>query len=327
MVVRVIKSWAWESFPLVSKPEWQDISARFKDPEQEVEKEPKKVVRRGRGRGRKKVEKVYEFSSDLKLLELPGEILDLVLGQESLNLRDHLALAATSRSLRACYYTPCEEDSDASSNSRHSVLWSGLLNLRPMPEQAIRYFEEATDEETFAVEHIWTNAPFDPNNIEELGDQMQIVRVLPDDWNLTKKGKPRKYKRRRQEGDDPEGDLGIKSKEWLLALEKVNYYRMTKTQAQSVYKLKSHELDLLYCVCKPNPYGRKTAPPIQCFLEASVESLAFRLHGGAFKHDELVRKRETMAAKARATRERNGTTTGRKRRKSSEGSYTYYGCG
>jgi len=78
-------------------------------------------------------------------------------------------------------------------------------------------------EERFSVLHIWTNSPFDQNDEEDLGE-MQIVRVLPKNWNLTKKGKPRKRKKRKEVGDDPEGDLGIKAIQWLEAIEVVNYY-------------------------------------------------------------------------------------------------------
>ncbi|GAA5905588.1 uncharacterized protein JCM6883_005379 [Sporobolomyces salmoneus] len=316
MVCEVIKTWGWSSFATEDKPEWKDLVARLGElepqpqPQQEGEKKEKP---RRRTRRKNKKEKVYEFYSEVKLLDMPGELLDLILGEESLNLRDHLALAATCRSLRACYYTPSSSsnsDPNASSNSRHSLLWSSLLKLRPMPRQARRYldYDPSMEEEVFAVEHIWTNAEIDPSDENQV-KEMQVVRVLPKDWELTKAGKARKNKRKRGEEDDKEGDLGIKSKEWNEALENVNYYRMTKMQAQSVYKLKSDELETyLYAFCKPNPYGKHNAPHMQCFLEASVESLAFRLHGGPFGHDQLIEKREAATAKAKATREKNGTT-------------------
>ncbi|GAA5831573.1 hypothetical protein JCM3766R1_004937 [Sporobolomyces carnicolor] len=345
MVCTVEKSWGWNSFAKKEKPEWKDIAARLAPRSQDepvIEKnEAKEKPRRRRRKSKKVVVKDYPFSSNLKLLDLPGEmrvgdcparneLLDLVLGDESLNLRDHLAVAATCRSFRACYMTFSDVDPNASSNSRHSILWSGLVKVRPMPRQAIRRFEPVTTEQDFAVRHIWTNGPVDPHDEDEV-KALHLVRVLPANWNLTKAGKPRKRKRRMTDGDDKEGDLGIKSKEWNEAIETVNYYRMTKTQAQSVYKLKGDELETyLYAFCKPNPHGKRTAPAVKCYLEASVESLAYRLHGGVEKHYQLVKKRETMASKARATRVKNGTTheqVAKRRRVSERGQYRYYGCG
>ena len=45
--------------------------------------------------------------------------LDQILSDSDLNLRDHLALAATNRSLRSCYSSPS--------------IWSALIALRPIP--------------------------------------------------------------------------------------------------------------------------------------------------------------------------------------------------
>ncbi|GAA5993025.1 hypothetical protein JCM5350_004904 [Sporobolomyces pararoseus] len=291
----------WHQYATKDKPEWEDILARFKEKE-------KKPTPPKKGRKKKQqVEKEYKFSSDLKLLELPGELLDIILGDQGINLRDHLALAATCRSLRSCYYTPCEEDFEISSDSRRSTLWSGLIKLRPSPHHEIVYFPPPTVEEQFSVEHVWTNS-----KVEDV-DEMQVLN--PDGEGPVYTGK---RKRATVDDDDDEydedEDVVIRSKEWNEAIEYVHTWRLTKTQAKATYKLKDNE--------QRNPHGGASAP-MNLFLEASVQSLAFRLHGGAHKHQELIEKRNTSAVRAKATRQKNGTSTGGGRRRS----YSYHGCG
>jgi len=60
----------WDYFARKSKPEWKDILARF------GRKELTKVKKGGNKKNKKDSveEKEYEFSSDLKLLDLPGEL-------------------------------------------------------------------------------------------------------------------------------------------------------------------------------------------------------------------------------------------------------------
>ena len=58
--------------------------------------------------------------------------LDLILAQPVLNLRDHVALAATSRFLRSCYYTV-----PTSGQAPFSSLWKALILLRPHPNSGI----------------------------------------------------------------------------------------------------------------------------------------------------------------------------------------------
>jgi len=85
--------------------------------------------------------------------------------------------------------------------------------------------------------------------------------------------------------------------------------RITKTTAKSAYKLNdaqcvprplldglpraaptlmppTYRLNVLTPQYKRNPHGRSAAP-MQLFVEAAVEALAFRLHGGAAGHAEL----------------------------------------
>jgi len=60
----------WDHFATKPKPEWKDILARF------GKKEPTKVKKGGNKKNKKGSieEKEYDFSSDIKLLDLPGEL-------------------------------------------------------------------------------------------------------------------------------------------------------------------------------------------------------------------------------------------------------------
>ncbi|EGU11728.1 Proteophosphoglycan ppg4 [Rhodotorula toruloides ATCC 204091] len=87
-----------------------------------------------------------------------------------------------------------------------------------------------------------------------------------------------------------------------------------KTDTKKLYKLTDTDLKCLKAQIKRNPYARKTGAPMQLFNEAAVESLALRVHGGVRAHQALLDKRAASAAKAAATRQRNGTSSGRSKK-------------
>ncbi|GAA5997058.1 uncharacterized protein JCM10292_006178 [Rhodotorula paludigena] len=93
-----------------------------------------------------------------KLFDLPGEIIDAVLGSPDLHIRDHLALAATCRALRSCYYrhpTP-------SGHSFSSPIWRALLAERPFRgEGNSAYYgnddySPTSDGTRRIVQHLWS---------------------------------------------------------------------------------------------------------------------------------------------------------------------------
>lgn len=57
-------------------------------------------------------------------------------------------------------------------------------------------------------------------------------------------------------------------------------------QAPTLTLQSTCRLNVLPPQYKRNPHGRSAAP-MQLFVEAAVEALAFRLHGGAAGHAEL----------------------------------------
>lgn len=79
MVCTVEKSWGWNSFAKKDKPEWKDIADRLApqpkdEPVVEKKNEAEEKPRRRRRKSKKVVVKDYPFSSNLKLLDLPGEM-------------------------------------------------------------------------------------------------------------------------------------------------------------------------------------------------------------------------------------------------------------
>lgn len=138
--------------------------------------------------------------------------LDLILSDAVLNLRDHLALAASCRSFRGAYYSVSSKN--LPSNQRHSSLWSGLIKLRPAPQSGVQTFTIASEAELSAVEHIWTN-----KEVEK--DEMKVIRS-PTPIDEGKKGKKRK--RKTEEDEQDEDDLAIRSKEWNEAIAEAHHW-------------------------------------------------------------------------------------------------------
>ncbi|KAM0793581.1 hypothetical protein ACM66B_001015 [Microbotryomycetes sp. NB124-2] len=109
------------------------------------------------------------------LFNLPGELIDLVLGSRILNLRDHTALAATCRTLRACYFSRivhAQPDSGHASAVQRSSLWQALIMHRPTPNNKSDRSPHYIVNET-SVRKIWTVATVRP-------DEMQVLWRKPD---------------------------------------------------------------------------------------------------------------------------------------------------
>ncbi|KAK6905092.1 hypothetical protein I203_105911 [Kwoniella mangroviensis CBS 8507] len=84
--------------------------------------------------------------------------------------------------------------------------------------------------------------------------------------------------------------------EWrCLAVKWINNKRINKTEAMRVYKVTESELLCLKHVLVTNPMSRKI--PQQAFLEAAVEALAWRSHGGVEGHKQYIRARAIQTQK------------------------------
>ncbi|GAA5943622.1 hypothetical protein JCM10213_008926 [Rhodosporidiobolus nylandii] len=234
-----------------------------------------------------------EFSTKLVKVHL-----DLILSEPSLNLRDHLSLACVCRSLRACYYTPLP----ASNQQPESVLWEGLIALRPCPiEGKPGAMMPCTDAQARAVRKIWSKGVLvDAQEMEVVGKEADFVGASSG-------------KRGRGMATGWEG-RAIVSYQWERATLLVSSAKLAKTDVKKQYKLSDRDLGMLKCVVKTNPY-RPSGAPMRLYNEAAVESLALRLHGGVTGHAALVAKRLSQAAKAADTRAKNGTKAGGSRRK------------
>ncbi|WVR03275.1 hypothetical protein IAU60_000266 [Kwoniella sp. DSM 27419] len=72
--------------------------------------------------------------------------------------------------------------------------------------------------------------------------------------------------------------------------------RINKTEAISTYKVTAAELLCLKHVLVPNPMNKAA------FRQSAVEALAYRSHGGPYKHKEFVRRATEKIAKGMQTR-------------------------
>ncbi|KAL7337112.1 hypothetical protein BJY59DRAFT_705043 [Rhodotorula toruloides] len=245
------------------------------------------------------------------LLGLPAKALDRIFSDPTLNLRDHLSLACVSRALRACYYTP-HSPTLAPFVCPPSALWAGLCALRPSPEynagrRLVPESTAVTDEQRQAVGRIWTNGVWVDAR------RMQVIKTVRVAGAGGKKG----GKKRKAEEMEQEYVQAVRSFEWERAIKLVHALWIPKTDTKKLYKLTDTDLKSLKAQIKRNPYARKTGAPMQLFNEAAVESLALRVHGGVRAHQALLDKRAASAAKAAATHQRNGTTSGRSSKKAS----------
>ncbi|GAA5997119.1 hypothetical protein JCM5350_000653 [Sporobolomyces pararoseus] len=227
-----------------------------------------------------------DFSLDSQFLELPPSVLDLILGDVALSLRDHLALAATCRSLRACYYT-------STTTTLYSSLWRALVALRPPIEQGRLVTRKLASKEIEETIHkIWSNG------LKVDADSMQVIPHDADSdeedagegaVNLSKK------KNKKVEG-------AIRSKEWENAIDLVHTIRISKTEAKKIYKVNESELNKYLSSFAVNSKGAATR---LLYLESAVESLALRLHRGVHGHAQHVARAIEIARKKKSTRELN----------------------
>ncbi|GAA5853255.1 hypothetical protein JCM9279_006276 [Rhodotorula babjevae] len=238
----------------------------------------------------------FRTSSKTYLLNAPAAALDRIFSHPAFTLRDHLALAATCRALRACYWTA--PGTSTPDDPPSSPLWAGLIALRRGPaggedgEPKI-----CSSRERRAVMGIYSRGVrVDAESFEVIG-AAQDRAVGGSNW------------RKRSAVGAWEGSV-IRSAEWSRAILLVQSTKITRTNAKAHYKLTDVDLSCLKHIVEPNTHARRTAAPVNFFVEAAVESLAIRKHGGVRAHEALLVKRAASAAKAAATRLANKAKTG-----------------
>ncbi|GAA5917453.1 uncharacterized protein JCM6883_004816, partial [Sporobolomyces salmoneus] len=139
-----------------------------------------------------------DFSIESQFLHFPASVLDQILSDVSLNLRDHLSLAASCRSLRACYYSPS-----------YSSLWRALVALRPPVEQGRLNVKKSTSssrENERLVRRIWSNG------LKVDTEQMQVIQVKEGGGGGAVARPP----------TDESAAIAIRSKEWDNAIDLVH---------------------------------------------------------------------------------------------------------
>ncbi|GAA5991453.1 hypothetical protein JCM10908_005712 [Rhodotorula pacifica] len=237
----------------------------------------------------------------LSLYSLPAEIVDAILYDSSLRVHDHMALARVCRALRAVYYHPPPNNS-ASGNSFSSPVWAALVAQRPFEGQgraASSLYSNygthniasahPTREKEKRLKHLWSGR-FDETKMVILGSRRTPEKRTWDRAYSTYVTRPAKHEK-----------MLIRSIEWDEAIESVAKQRITKTTARSGYKLSESELGQLPYVEKRNPHYRSAAP-MQLYVEAKVERLAYKLHGGYQGHLDLLKKLADRAGEAAQTR-------------------------
>jgi len=141
--------------------------------------------------------------------------LDLVFSDTALNLRDHLALAATCRSILACYYSP--PFSAHSHSGGYSSLWRALVALRPPVEQGqlkTRKLADSKIEET--INKIWTNgAKVDTDTFKVIRED--LLESSDDEDGQGGGGAVTHQKKKKEKTN-----LAIRSKEWDNAIDLVH---------------------------------------------------------------------------------------------------------
>ncbi|GAA5909554.1 hypothetical protein JCM8208_007181 [Rhodotorula glutinis] len=228
-------------------------------------------------------------------LSAPSAALDRILSHPILNLRDHLALAATCRTLRACYWTP--PGTSTPDHPPASSLWAALIALRRGPVGGKDAPAKiCSSGERRAVMRIFSRGVrVDVGTFEVVGAVDRAV----DGTNGRRRTAPSAW----------EGEA-IRSAEWEQAIHLVHTETITRTKAKAAYKLTDVDLYYLKHIVENIPHSRRTGAPSVLYVEAAVESLALRLHGGVSGHGALLAKRAASAAKAAATRLANRTRAG-----------------
>ena len=208
--------------------------------------------------------------------------LDKIFASPELNLRDHLSLAASCKSFRACYYTLKKSNTPKKMNN---LLWEALIVLRPPASTSTSRVtappSAPTADHHRLIKHIFTNE-------DKVGlDEMRVLWPKARGGAVEPKRTGRTQAEKREAAKEQVPGGAMRSVEWEEAIDLVHNTRVTATEAMKTYKLSKKELEPLPHLSRPNPHGGRSSGPMRLFVEATVESRALRLHGGVWGHEQL----------------------------------------
>ncbi|KAM0746671.1 hypothetical protein T439DRAFT_329382 [Meredithblackwellia eburnea MCA 4105] len=227
-------------------------------------------------------------SVECLLLSLPGEVLDQILGQPILEISEHLALAATCKLVRTCYYTRDEPlsslDNGIGLPANESRLWEAILFLRCSPQLVWK-----TNDQTNVSLLPERNPAQDPSLIWKIWTNKD--RVPLSEMIMTREWKERVSVKLPDRFDSTQNSWGfyerdmkdaLRSSEWETALKFVWNERLSHTNAEKIYKLHERELCLLPSYRRQAPSGRTLGQPwgSKLYRRFAIERLAHRLQGG-----------------------------------------------
>ncbi|GAA5830883.1 hypothetical protein JCM3766R1_003460 [Sporobolomyces carnicolor] len=236
------------------------------------------------------------FSIESEFLSLPPPVLDLILSSDSLTLRDHLALAATCRPLRACYFS--SPSPSAPLAPLYSSLWRALVALRPPVEHGRSNVRKLTAPEIEnLIYQIWSIGTQQVDT-----DAIQFIRSS-EESDDDDEGGGGAAARPRANKTSLVGVEPIRSKEWDNAIDLVHTIRISKSEAKKLYKLSEKDLNNYLASFVVKSKGGSTTRAL--YLESAVEALALRLHGGVGGHAQHVARLAETARKAKNTRAHN----------------------
>lgn len=248
--------------------------------------------------------------------------LDKIFSSPILVLRDHTSLAATCRAIRAAYYSPANSKGTAAA----SPLWRALMvNRQPTtlsfePECLNENkSEDGSKAQLLLLERIWSGGLKGRTSEKD----MEVLKRVEIKEGGKGTGTFQSSAIRSDEWDQAIGIVAysvrcvlslpvcypqltscffslalIRSLVFVVSpslsapprlpslLLSHNAQRVTKTEAKSIYKINDKQLYTVTHEERRNPHHKHGAP-MQLFNEAAVESVALKLHGGAFAHAEL----------------------------------------
>ncbi|GAA5849371.1 hypothetical protein JCM5353_005311 [Sporobolomyces roseus] len=237
-------------------------------------------------------------------LDLPSKVLDQILSDVDLNLRDHLALAATNRSLRSCY-------------SSAPAVWSSLIALRPLPS----YIDDVDEDSRGDVfSNIQRRKDIEYRQPENVAHRAVLAKIWSGKDVATLKEKVRPVladksnhgecvkvgMKRDLEEMDKDSVSVVRSPQWEEAIKLVHEKTIGKSDAIKKYRLDRELSDYLQATLVGQPRKNGGSQPA-FFVELAVQALAYRLHGGVLGHKALVEKKKNAAKKMRETKRKNGT--------------------
>ncbi|GAA5927987.1 hypothetical protein JCM10213_000943 [Rhodosporidiobolus nylandii] len=236
------------------------------EPAQPAKKKARTAAPKGKGKGKS------EQRSSFPLFELPAEIIDQILADPVLDLRDHLSLAGTSRTLRSAYYTPPPPSFFETATPFSSPLWSALMSSRPFlpaapPHWSLKTYGQRSSARSQVerihtpherlIRHLWGREDRVPPGVVKV----MVVRTI------------RTGRTRNAVKDEIVPAVGM---EWEKAVVLMHERRLTAEEAAKRYKLSERQHTLRPCMIDRGDRLRSLVPRKPTYFEAAVAALAVR---------------------------------------------------